>query len=538
MAISAAQLVYTNVEKALSPGGQEGYQIWLKTPGFLSDADETEIRSRLGDFEERHDATTEGTPLERHTYFTLSSGKAVIARTVALEGTDKFNRGGRFYAHAVALNPDDFLRLKCDPFAVMDQVRFQSSIDEGAAAGDVRTGMLPALALQPWTGEAADPVVPADKVPMVLPGLLRACQRDKPAIIGVSAAPRQVLALARQLWSWLPPSLRRSCGIDSLSNGRNLTQMPFAFAGLPAVGAPRRYLNLLMFDLARGGFTQPVPASTIASYDQWLLKQVPAGRPPPLERHEAAYHLGACLDSGNVQPGTLGGVDRALFEEIACHDLGVPKVERILRARLLADAGEVLASMLFAHAYNWLRSSGLAGFEALAEPLPADLLLRWLVAIYEQRQRREVHREIEVPALKDVLEKYKATEGESGALRKQLVLILYRWAAGWARLARSICDPRTVTDDIFQWFVEWSLRTLPIKVTLGSGPTLRGGWCGPEVSARDPGDDEECRHLVGAILGRDPRASADDSAAEADRPRLPSERWAWVLNHLLMLAQL
>jgi len=82
--LSAAQLIYTNVEKKLSASGTEGFQIWLKTPGVLTDGEETEIQSRLGDFEERRDATTESAPPERHLYFTLSSGRAAIARCVPL----------------------------------------------------------------------------------------------------------------------------------------------------------------------------------------------------------------------------------------------------------------------------------------------------------------------------------------------------------------------------------------------------------------------------------------------------------------------
>ncbi len=97
VSLKAAQLVYTNVEKKLSSTGTEGFQIWLKTPGFLSDGEETEIQSRLGDFEERKDATMDGAMIERHLYFTLPSGKAVIARCVPLAGSDKFNRGGRFF---------------------------------------------------------------------------------------------------------------------------------------------------------------------------------------------------------------------------------------------------------------------------------------------------------------------------------------------------------------------------------------------------------------------------------------------------------
>ena len=124
MSLSAAQLVYTNVEKKLSPTGREGFQVWLRTPDALSDGEESEVQTRLADYEERRDPTTKDEPAVRHSFFLLSTGKAVIARTVPLAETDQYRRGGRFYAHAYILDPDDFRALDNDPFAVLDQVKF------------------------------------------------------------------------------------------------------------------------------------------------------------------------------------------------------------------------------------------------------------------------------------------------------------------------------------------------------------------------------------------------------------------------------
>ena len=539
MSLNAAQLIYTNVEKKLSPAGTEGFQIWLKTPGVLSEGEETEIQSRLGDFEERKDATTNGAVSERHLYFTLPSGKAVMARSVPLAGSDKFNRGGRFYAHALILEPGDFRRIENHPFAVFDQVRFQTSVEDGLASGDAEKGAIPPLNLEIWTPDRSAPVIKGDKLPgILLPALLKACQREKPALIGVPAAPAQVLGLARQLLGWLPPSLRLACSFDTLSSGRNLTQLPFAIAGLPAAGPPRRYLNLIQFDALRHAFTQPLPTTSAASFDQWLAAQAKSSeQPPPLSRNEAAYQLATCLDSGRIDSAALDGVDKTLFEEIACTDAGVPKLEKLLRARLQSDAGEIVAPLLFAHGYNWLRSLGLQGLRNLAEPIDSALILRWLFAIYEQRSREEIEREKEVLALKDVLEKTKNVEGEAVNLRKQMVLILYRWAYRWSHLARSMCDSKTIPDSVFQWFVGWALATVPIRVTLGSGTTSHGGWCGPEVSCENGDDADECQKLFAAIMGQDPKALGDESGEIGGERHLPPDRWNWVLHYLLNLAQ-
>jgi hypothetical protein len=537
VSLNASQLIYTNVEKKLSPAGTEGFQIWLKTPGALSDGEETEIQSRLGDFEERKDATANESLSERHLFFTLPSGRAVIARSVPLAGNDKFNRGGRFYAHALILESAEFRKIENDPFAVFDQVRFQSSVEDGLASGDAEKGEIPPLSLEVWTPDRSERPVPSEKLPAILPALLKACQREKPALIGVPAAPGQVLALARQLLAWLPASLRQACSFDTLSSGRNLTQLPFAIAGLPAAGPPRRYLNLLQFDPLRHSFTQPPPISTASSFDQWLTAQSKrSDQPPPLPRNESAYQLATCLDTGRIDPAALEGVDKTLFEEIACTDAGVPKLEKLLRIRLQSDAGEIVAPLLFAHGYNWLRSRGLDGLCKLAEPIDPALILRWLFAIYEQRSREEIRREVEVPALKEVLEKTKNVEGEGAALRKQMVLILYRWAYRWSHLARSMCDSKMIPDEVFQWFVGWALGTMPIRATLGSGTTSQGGWCGPEVSCENKEDADECQKLFAAILGKDPKVVGDESGEVGGERHLPPDRWSWVLHYLLNLA--
>src|SRR5687768_6542647 len=90
--LTAGQLVYTNVEKQDSPTGRDGYQVWLRSPEVLGDGDETALMTRLGDFEAR-DVGDE--PFARHQYFTLPSGRVVLARTVPLAETDKFSRAGR-----------------------------------------------------------------------------------------------------------------------------------------------------------------------------------------------------------------------------------------------------------------------------------------------------------------------------------------------------------------------------------------------------------------------------------------------------------
>src|SRR5262245_59429294 len=174
--LTAGQLVYTNVEKQHSSAGRDGYQVWLRSPDALGDGDETALLTRLGDFESR-DIGDE--PLERHLYFTLPSGRIVLARTVPLAETDKFNRTGRFYAHAFVLSPEVFRKLGNDPFAVLDQVTFQGSVEDGERTGDPAKGVLPSLELEHREAKR-DSGFSQERLGTVIPTLLRACGKDKP----------------------------------------------------------------------------------------------------------------------------------------------------------------------------------------------------------------------------------------------------------------------------------------------------------------------------------------------------------------------
>src|SRR5262245_30550781 len=329
VSLSAAQLVYTNVEKKLSPAGREGFQIWLRTPDALTDSEESEVQTRLADYEERRDPTTKDEPAVRHSFFCLSTGKAVIARTVPLAETDQFRRGGRFYAHAFILDRDDFRTLDNDPFAVLDQIKFQSSLEDGKAAGDAAKGIIPVAILEERPAERCPPAVAADKLPALIPTLMRTFDKEKPILFGSPAPPSKVLVLIRQMFDWLPVSLRTVCTFDTLSSGRSLTPLPYCVTGLPAAGPPRRYLNLVMFDLANQTLTPPHKPNADDTFGRWLLKHVISGKPPDKTRAEAAYQLGSALDGGRVEPERLRGVEPPMFEEIAYAADAIPKLDAI-----------------------------------------------------------------------------------------------------------------------------------------------------------------------------------------------------------------
>src|SRR5439155_16442865 len=137
----------------------------------------------------------------------------------------------------------------------------------------------------------------------------RTFDRDKPILLGTSAPPTRVLAWLRQLFDWLPPTLRLACHFDTLSSGRALTQLPYCVSGLPAAGPPRRYMNLVLFDLAKQAFPLPIKTAADGMFGRWLAKPLAAGTPPERTRAEAAFQLAHALDSGRVVADRLADLE-------------------------------------------------------------------------------------------------------------------------------------------------------------------------------------------------------------------------------------
>src|SRR5207244_12634159 len=133
---------------------------------------------------------------------------------------------------------------------------------------------------------------------------------------------------------------------------------------------PRRYMNLLLFDLAKHAFPLPIKTAADGTFSRWMTKPLAAGVPPERSRAEAAYQLATALDSGRVIADRLADVEPNLFEEIAYAPDAIPKLDAILHVRLAADVGDVLAPLILTQATHWLRSGGLEAFRDLGDPLP------------------------------------------------------------------------------------------------------------------------------------------------------------------------
>ena len=119
--IRASQLIYSRVEIAYSPQRRSGYQTVYRSPALTAE-EVSFIERRVQCFQPPRPTD------DRLQYFSLPSGKAVVARTVPItsdpEITDKTNRPGAFLGHCLILGSAEFAAIGNNAFALFDHFEF------------------------------------------------------------------------------------------------------------------------------------------------------------------------------------------------------------------------------------------------------------------------------------------------------------------------------------------------------------------------------------------------------------------------------
>ena len=131
--LQAWQHIYSNVEKEQSPQGRGGFQTLFYTQSALSETEVEEMEGRLLYF------ASDIEPVKR-VFFSLTSGKRVVAQLVPLSETDQYGRGGRYLAHSLIFSEDTFSRFSEDPFPVFRNAPFISTVKDALSQGNLQNG--------------------------------------------------------------------------------------------------------------------------------------------------------------------------------------------------------------------------------------------------------------------------------------------------------------------------------------------------------------------------------------------------------------
>ncbi len=355
-AIEASQHIYTHVEPEQSPRRQGGFQTLLYTRAGLAEAEVEEMEARLLYFP----GVTE--PVKR-VFFPLAGGKVVIGQIVSLPEPDRLGRKGRYLAHSLVVDGEEFARLGADPFLVWKSFAWATTVDEALARGDRQSGDMPAAALElpePMEGIEAARGWPAPELKRLAFLALRAQQmaagRTTVLCIG---EPAQVESALRAALLAVPSGLRARCSFDTYFYRCNMAVTYYWAVGLTE---PIVRPNTVTVDARARLVRGPVDEGPRTAYERWLTGMFDGGGVDRAIRYrDVAYALAEWLEGRPYDAALLEDIPPELSSSLLQANPEVV-LER-LRARLEERLPAVLATRVF---------------EPIARRPNAEEMLRWL----------------------------------------------------------------------------------------------------------------------------------------------------------------
>lgn len=495
--VLAAQLIYTHVEADQSPGKRRGYQTLFYTHASLNTAEVQEIEERLVYPEKAHQQT-------KHTFFQTRSGKFTLAQCVPLPDSDKFGRGGRYFAHALVFSPETFAQFGNNPFTVFRHFPFWKTVEEARASGEVATGNMPpaqvSLTFAAQTSslqETAQPVTdnegkaaPQWEHSQLRTLLLLAAQARRLVAehraLGLLGPADMAYKLLQQLFELLPPPLRALCSFDTLFEPRvSLSRLPYWAVGLPSDEPCKP--NLIPFDLSQQQFVLNVDCVPASAFERWLDYALEQFGLPHVARHAvSAYDLGEWFDGRLPSAPALVKIDDELFRTFTVSNRSA--LANRVRERLAQQLGDALGKRLFDQAWNWLQQQGSVALQHLDQGFTASPLAEWMFSVYTDSTQRPSPRELQ--ALEQFLRRHK---------HEELRLIYLRWARQWRELAAALWR---LSEEKFRRFANWALQTVSLQVEWRIQQDVQGMLIGPFVVYPEQAEaGEETCHLLLALLG-------------------------------------
>jgi hypothetical protein len=534
--ISAAQLIFTNVEENQSPTQRRGFQVLFYTQSLLTEAETLAIERRL--FYSPQETQT------KWVFFPVTDDKIALGRIVPLAEPDKFGRKGRSFAHALIFHRQDFAALENNPFPILRGFPFMSSVQEAFDAGDKRTGNIPPanvpLPTQETQGAGLSDlpreVLRAFSLLAVVEQPLKELARSNAMhsyggyqqqaqdiaarTIGCYGASEATFKTLEAVFACLPSPLRSGCSFDTLFQDGTLSQLPYWAIGLPG-DAPRRR-ELWHFDTAKQLFESPVTITPSSTYGEWLLRSAgvagssaPAEKPSwhaaqtpqatePLrpqgsaEENQAAYWLGEWFDGRSADWQQVANLDERLFGDFAA--LRPEALEMRVRDSLTEQVGSKVAGRLALAARAQVHNQGIAALETIRQGFDARQIREWMHQTY--MAQGQSYESVSWDEWQEVAQ---------FAIRHRdhpLHLVSLRWTQQWLELAEAI---DYLKEDEFQSYARWALSTLKARVQWFIRADTNGLTFGPCIQGADPSADEEVANLLLALLGIYTRSTYEPS---------------------------
>ncbi|MCP4696771.1 MAG: hypothetical protein GY862_07970 [Gammaproteobacteria bacterium] len=311
MAFQVAQLIYANVEKQHSPKNIGGYQTLFYSHDHLNADEISQIEQRLLYY------PGFGDPVKK-IYFTLDSGKPVLARIVSLPEADSRGRKGRYLGHALIFEKGAASRI--EPLNILRGFPFIDTVEQALAQGEFSSGQIALARVETSAPRQAEAFAAWHKTALAQITLyaLRAIElaKEKRALAFVGT-PAEMEAALEPVLRLVPAGLCNLCSFDSFFYNGNFVAVYFWAVGLPEPPPGGRFI---VIDAARRAFLNDGDASLSpnTALERWAISRILADQAVQAAQDmEIAWKLCRWLE-GEIAPALLPeSVQDTLLREIA-----------------------------------------------------------------------------------------------------------------------------------------------------------------------------------------------------------------------------
>jgi hypothetical protein len=373
--VSAWQHIYASVEREQSPHHREGFQTLFYSQSGLTEAEVREMEARLVYFSSDVEAV-------KHLFFTLSTGKIMVAQIVHLSEPDRMGRKGRYLAHNLVFEPRILYQIDSDPFLVFGQFPFITTVVGALEKGDVRTGDIPPVtfevAMEPGRGvEAAATWSVQDLGRLSMLALRAERLADARSAVAFIGEPSQVESALEVAFFAVPAYARPRCSFDTYFHNCNLVDSYYWALGLLKPPSNRR---LIRVDAQSRHLDGAVTDQPETAYERWVIAFIDERRLDDIGRYRD--HAFAICEWLEGRPCNASLIDTAPAEVVdSVLQLNRPWIGAMLQKKLEEALPSILARRIVAHMGAQTGMVELLGQLGARFRLPS--LLEVLYRIYE-----------------------------------------------------------------------------------------------------------------------------------------------------------
>lgn len=419
ISLQASQHIYGNVEEEQSPQRKGGFQTIFYTHSTLSEEEVEEMERRLF----YHSSKVE--PI-KWLYFQAPGQRYAVAQITYIPERDKFGRKGRYIAHSLILDKENFKKINFNPFFVFRNFNFISTVEEAMIKGNLQTGDIPPLTVLLPKKEEIESASewPADDLKKLSLLALRASQllkeRKTVAFIG---EPENVKKAIEASLLAVPLPLRPNCTFDSYFYAGNIIATPYWGIGL--LEKPSNP-DFLLVDADSKNVLSEVDPSPHSLYERWLLNSFSYPNLKQINEHkDYAYALSLFLEGKEAETSLP---DEIPYEVLNTFFKLFPKemVSKI-ETKLIEQIPPPLAKHLSTYLFDKMPLQEL--FNGIRKGFAPAQLLDMLAQVYEKERYQPPKRE-ELLALGEILKR-----------KEHLTLrILYSCWRGFTKELRSMLE--------------------------------------------------------------------------------------------------